>query len=158
MADSGDSSLMSRAELARASGVSSTTLRNWTERADRPLRTTVTPARRTMFTRAALLEFCEQHPELRAAAKARQRLTRSTSPAPVLIFDQDEADLRASLADMKAAVDSALEALEHAARQARDVADAQSKIVAALRRTVRAYDSAMTSATVPHHPPSNTAH
>jgi hypothetical protein len=80
-----------------------------------------------MVTTAALLEFCEQHPELPAAARARQRLTRGKAPPPALIFDQDDAGLRAALADMKAAVDATLEALEHSAHQARDVAEAHSR-------------------------------
>ncbi len=64
--------LLSRAELARRCGVSSTTLRNWTRIADRPLAATIISPDMAMYTWAALLRFCDDHPGMPAVRIVRR--------------------------------------------------------------------------------------
>ena len=144
--------LLSRAALARRCGVSSTTLHNWTRTADRPLAATIIAPDTAMYTWAALLRFCDDHPALPAVQIVRRhKSARSTSTG--MGDKPDEATLRAALRDMKTAVDASVTAVARAAVLAREVASAHEEIVAALSLTIRAYDSAMTSATAPSHDP-----
>jgi len=143
---------LSRAELARRCGVSSTTLRNWTQIPDRPLATKIIDSGTVMYTWAALLCFCDDHPNMPAVQIVRRHTsTRSTSMG--MGDNADEATLRAALRDMKTAVDASVTAVARAAALSREVASAHEEIVAALSLTIRAYDSAMTSATAPAHGP-----
>jgi hypothetical protein len=146
-----DDERVSRAELARLAGVSSTTLRNWTRVADRPLVTTLVGSSE-MFTWGDLLRFCADHPAMPAThAVLRRASTRSSSTG--IGADQDEATLRAALRDMKTAVDAGITAVARSAALAREVASAHEDIVGQLSVIVRAYDSAMTWATAPTHGP-----
>jgi hypothetical protein len=57
---------------------------------------------------------------------------------------------------MKTAVDASVAAVGRSAALAREVASAHEEIIAALRVTIQAYDSAMTSATAPIRGPAAT--
>lgn len=145
--------LMSRGQLARQAGVSATTLRNWTIRDDRPLQTVTTASGIQMYSWRLLLEFCHEHPELRgvetALARSRELLRANNGGSST----GDQLTLRAALRDLKMAVDRSLAAVTRSAQLAQETATAHVEIVSALRDTIRAYDSAMTSMTAPGHLP-----
>jgi len=145
--------LVSRTRLASLAGVSATTLRNWTLREDRPLRTVTTASGTEMYSWRLLLEFCHEHPELRGVeiplAKSRKIFEEGTEPSS----PGDENTLKAALRDMKTAVDRSVAAVARSAQLAEETATAHAEIIAALRDTIRAYDSAMTSITAPEHFP-----
>ncbi|HEY3713189.1 MAG TPA: hypothetical protein VGL39_01580 [Jatrophihabitantaceae bacterium] len=152
VAEVGDDEPVSRAALARRAGVCSTTLLNWTRVADRPLVPTMVGSDATMYTWDALLRFCNDHPAMPAAQVVRRRVS-SRPPSAGTGGDEDEPTLRAALRDMKTAVDAGIAAVARSAALAREVASAHEDIVGQLRVIVRAYDSAMTSATAPTHGP-----
>lgn len=152
MQDPGAEELLSRAALARRAGVSSTTLLNWAHATGSPLEVTIVGSSRAMYTWAALLRFCDNHPALPAVQVVRRRES-ARSRSMGADDDEDRATLRAALRDMKTAVDASVTAVGRSAALAREVASAHEDIVAALRLTIQAYDSAMTSATAPAHGP-----
>lgn len=145
--------LLSRTRLASQAGLSATTLKNWTTRDDRPLRTVTTPAGVQMYSWRLLLDFCQEHPELRgveaALAQSRKLVGGGDEPSP----PTDLVTLRAALRDLKTAVDRSTAAVVRSAELARETGVAHAEVVAALRDTIRAYDSALTSITAPEHLP-----
>jgi hypothetical protein len=143
--------MLSRARLASQAGVSPTTLKNWSGRDDRPLQTIPTPSGTPMYSWRLLLHFCDDHPELRGVDTVRDRSQKvfredNEPPAPA-----DQVTLRAALRDLKTAVDRSTAAVVRSAQLAQETATAHAEIIAALRDTIRAYDSAMTSITAPDH-------
>ncbi len=150
MQDPGAQELLSRAALARRAGVSSTTLRNWTRTIDRPLASTMVGSDTAMYTWAALLRFLDDHPALPAVQSVRRRVS-ARSRSMGVDDKENQATLRAALRDMKTAVDATVAAVGRSAALAREVASAHEELIAALRVTIQAYDSAMTSATAPVH-------
>jgi len=142
--------LLSRTRLATQAGVSATTLKNWTMRDDRPLRTVVTSSGTQMYSWQFLLDFCSEHPELRgvetALAHSQMLLHGDDGPPPPA---NDQVTLQAALRDLKTAVDCSTAAVLRSAQLAQETATAHAEIIVALRDTIRAYDSAMTSMTAP---------
>ncbi|MBV9484638.1 MAG: hypothetical protein JO246_01120, partial [Frankiaceae bacterium] len=128
-----DAELMSRAALAKQAGISSTTLRNWSELADQPLEVVRTVAGARLYSWSALLRFCDRHPDLHgvAAVRARQRNVAETPGDP---------NVRIALAEMKGALDANLAAIARATRLATETAASHAETVAALQRTIRAYE------------------
>ena len=61
----------------------------------------------------------------------------------------DQVTLQAALRDLKTAVDCSTAAVLRSAQLAQETATAHAEIIVALRDTIRAYDSAMTSMTAP---------
>jgi len=109
-----------------------------------------------MYSWRLLLTFCEEHPELRGVetviARSRRVLHPDDEPTPT-----DQATLRAALRDLKAAVERSVAATVRSAQLAQETATAHAEVIAALRDTIRAYDSAMTSMTAPEHLPGDFA-
>lgn len=145
--------LLTRARLAELAGVSATTVTNWANRAERPLHTVPAPVDgRPMFTWTDLVTFCQEHPELRAAARILRHLASPAAapPSPPSSFDGgDNATLRAAVLDLRTAVDRATDAVVQASELAAHTAAANADIVRALRDTIRAYDSLTTSVAFP---------
>lgn len=145
--------LLSRTRLADQAGVSATTLKNWSERADRPLQTIMTQSGAEMYSWRLLLTFCEEHPELRGVETVMARSRKLFHPDHGRTSRTDQATLRAALRDLKTAVERSVAATVRSAQLAEETAKAHAEVVAALRDTIRAYDSAMTSMTAPEHVP-----
>lgn len=149
--------LLSRMRLADQAGVSATTLKNWSARSDRPLQTVMTPSGSQMYSWRLLLRFCDEHPELRGVETVVARSRQSLHRAPEPTSPSDQATLRAALRDLKTAVDRSVAATVRQAQLARETAAAHAEVVEALRDTIRALDSAMTSMTAPEHLPGDFA-
>src|SRR6266568_1553113 len=137
--------LLSRTRLADQAGVSATTLRNWSARGDRPLQTVMTPSGSEMYSWRLLLTFCEEHPELRGVETVIARSRKLLHPVDELTPLTDQATLRAALRDLKTAVERSVAATVRSAELAPATAKAHADVIAAVRDTIRAYDSAMTS-------------
>jgi len=133
--------------------VSATTLKNWAIRDDRPLQTVTTASGMQMYSWHLLLEFCHEHPELRGVETALASARRLLGGDRDASFAGDQLTLRAALRDLKTAVDRSLAAVAWSAQLAQETATVHAEIVSALRDTIRAYDSAMTSMTAPDHLP-----
>jgi hypothetical protein len=118
-------------------------------RGDRPLCTVATASGVEMYSWRLLLNFCNEHPELRgvetALAKSRKLFQEDEQPSS----SADESTLRAALRDLRMAADRSADAVLRSAQLAEATASAHAEIIAALRDTIRAYDSAMTSITAP---------
>ena len=150
--------LLSRYRLATQAGVSATTLKNWTMREDRPLRTIVTSSGTPMHSWRLLLDFCHDHRELRGVETVLDRSRKLFHGDDEASLPADERQvqvqvtLQAALRDLKTAVDRSTAAVVRSAQLAQETAAANAEIIVALRDTIRAYDSAMTSMTAPDHP------
>jgi hypothetical protein len=149
--------LLSRMRLADQAGVSATTLKNWSKRSDRPLQTMMTPSGSQMYSWRLLLRFCDEHPELRGVETVIDRSRQMLHPVAEPTSPSDQATLRAALRDLKTAVERSVAATVRSAQLAQETAAAHAEVVAALRDTIRAYDSAMTSMTAPEHLPGDFA-
>jgi hypothetical protein len=143
--------LLSRSRLASQAGVSATTLKNWSTRDDQPLQTIATSSGTPMYSWRLLLHFCEEHPELRGVETALDRSRKLFRGDDEPSAPADQVTLRAALRDLKTAVDRSTAAVVRSAQLAQETATAHVEIIAALRDTIRAYDSAMTSMTAPDH-------
>ncbi len=145
--------------LAKLAGVGATTIHNWTIRPARALTTVEAPSGRRMYRVSDLHRFIGQNPDLRGAAATRLRLaamgpkdadpqrsdTQGTLAQP---SSGEEAEaLRAAVRDLKTAVDASIQAVARSAQLAEHTAVAHREVIAALQVVVRAYDSAMATAT-----------
>jgi hypothetical protein len=143
--------LLSAAELARALGLSATTINNWTKLHSHPLQTVVTSDGHLRFTWSHLHEFCRAHPSLRGVAKIQQQpphaeqipLGQTTTP------DSQIEGLKALARDLRNAASSNLQAALEAARRAEETAQSHRRELEHLATTMAAYDSALTSLTAP---------
>jgi hypothetical protein len=136
-----EADVMSRAALARKAGVSSTTLRNWSNMAEHPLEARLTDSGARVFSWSALLQFCDHHPDLHgvAAVRAQQRI------ADAGLDDGDghgDATLRTALQEMRRALDANLAAIARATELATETAGTHAQVVAALQQTIRALEVA----------------
>jgi hypothetical protein len=143
--------LLSRSRLAGQAGVSATTLKNWSMRDDRPLQTIATSSGAAMYSWRLLLRFCDEHPELRGVETALDRSRKLLSGDNEPSTPAEQATLRAALRDLKTAVDRSTAAVVRSAQLVQETATAHAEIIAAMRDTIRAYDSAMSSMTAPDH-------
>lgn len=137
---------MSLRALATASGVSLTSLRNWTKRHPRPLKGTRAGST-TVYTCAQLRAFCAAHPDLPAA---RNYLFQAPAVGPKPPgADPDPAHVAAALRNLRAASSSTLDAALSAVRLAEAAAVSHREQIESLAATITAYDDLITQMTGP---------
>ncbi|SRR6266542_1657497 len=144
-AEQEDSALLTAAELARAIGVSATTIKNWTELNNRPLKTVVTSDGAVRFTWSHLDEFCRTHPRLRGVMKIQRSAPAAHNVAPTSQIEE----LKSLARDLRNAANSNLQAAIEAARQAEEAARAHRRQMEHLAASMAAYDAALTQLTAP---------
>jgi transcriptional regulator with XRE-family HTH domain len=151
-ADAGQSQpeLLTAAELARALGVSASTIWNWTKREPNPLRTVTTTDGAIRFTWIQLNKFREAHPRLRGVSKA-DRYARSPdepSPAQTAVAPQAE-ELKSIARDLRNAAHASLQGALEAARLAEETARSHRLQLEHFAQMMDAYDAALTNITAP---------
>lgn len=137
---------MSLRELAAVSGVSPTSLRNWTRRRPRPLKGTPAGST-TVYTCAQLRAFCAAHPDLPAARQYLDQAPAADPQAPCAVANP--AHVAAALRNLRAASSSTLDAALSAARLAEAAAVSHREQIESLAATITAYDDLITQLTGP---------
>ena len=143
--------VMSLPDLARACGMSTSALRNWTRLPDHPLRGTPTRSGRILYTWAHLRAFGEQHPELPGVRKIISTAPHMPARAKTgsSAADVDPERDRSVVRNLRAAVDFMANALLTEARSAEQAATAHREQIESLVAAIRSLDDALTQLSEP---------
>ena len=141
--------LLTASELARALGVSPSTVWNWTRRDQNPLKTVMTADGAIRFTWVHLDEFCRANPSLRAVSRLGRRAS-SREPLPVSapVTPQME-ELKSIARDLRNAANESFQAALEAARLAEESARSHRLQVESFGRMMAAYEAALANITAP---------
>lgn len=134
---------LTRAELARKSGIKAPTLASWLD-ADPPLETIEIEGRQ-LHTWYQLMRFCDQHPTWRAVRAFRAR----RPPVEFHLPPGQEGAGEGSLATIREAVQAQLVAAVEAMQAAQVAVDSQRAQLEAVQRAWQAYDAAVLVAAGP---------
>ncbi len=144
-----DEELLTASELARAAGVSASTIANWTSRADRPLQTVTTADGAIRYTWSQLQEFCSAHSKLQAARRIRRRALSGLQLKPEEASAVQLEELKSLTRDLRTAVHEVLQAAIEAARQNEEAARSHRLQLERFATAFAAYDAGLGQATAP---------
>jgi transcriptional regulator with XRE-family HTH domain len=140
--------LLTGAELARALGVSPSTVWNWTKRDSNPLKTVTTGDGEIRFTWIQLEEFRGANPGLRGLNRSGEHAGRQDQGSPVATAAGLQIDELKSVArDLRNAANASIQAALEAARLAEETARSHRVQLEHFAQLVTAYDAALSNIT-----------